>query len=202
MRITLKQLKAFGACKDGIVWFKQQKNKEAKHILRQCLKDNQFKYANWYVSRLFTKPQAVQYSIFNAERCISNYEQEYPNDNRPRKAIEAAKAWLLNPTEENRSAESAARSAAESAAGSAAWSAESAAWSAAWSAESAAWSAAESAAWSAARSAESAAWSAARSAESAARSAAESAAGSAAESAAGSAAWSAAIEEAIRILGL
>ncbi len=110
----------------------------------------------------WTKKDSVALSIFSAELCIGIYEKQYPNDDRPRKAIEAAKKWLKNPTKENESA-------AESAAWSAAWSAarsaaESAAWSAAWSAARSAESAARSAAWSAA-------WSAARSAESAARSA-------------------------------
>jgi len=137
------------------------------------------------------KVNSVSIAIFSAELYIENYEKQYPNDNRPRLAIEAAKNWLDNPTKENQeSAESAARSAesaawsaarlaAWSAARSAARSAESAAWSAAWSARSSAESAARSAAWSAASAARSAAWSAARSAESAALSA-ESAAWSAA----------------------
>ena len=107
----------------------------------------------------WTQKDSVALSIFAAELVIENYEKIYPDDDRPRKAIEAAKAWLNDPSEKNRSAARSARPAARSAA-------ESAARSAAWSA---AWSAAESAAWSAARSA-------ARSAESAARSAAESAA--------------------------
>ena len=102
----------------------------------------------------WTKKDSVALSIYAAELVIDIYEKQYPNDDRPRKAIEAAKAVLKNDTEANKSA---ARSAAESAR-SAAESAESAARSA-WSAESAARSAAWSA-WSAARSAESAAWSA------------------------------------------
>ena len=102
-------------------------------------------------------------AIFCAEYSLKNYEVEYPNDKRPREAIDAAKNYLKNPSKENLDKLNAARSAAESAAESAAWSAaESAARSAAWSA---AWSATESAAWSAARSATwSAAWSAAGSA--------------------------------------
>ena len=133
----------------------------------------------------WTKKDSVALAIFAAELCIKEFEKACPKDDRPRKAIEAARAVLENDTAKNRSA---ARSAAESAAESARSAAKSAAWSAKFAAESAAKSAAESAAWSAA---ESAAWSAARSA---ARSAAESAAWSAAESArsaAKSAAWSA-----------
>ena len=108
----------------------------------------------------WTKKDSVALAIFAAELVIDNFEKEYPEDKRPREAIEAAKKWLKNPVAKNESA---------------AWSAaENAAWSAAWSA----WSAARSAAESAARSAGNAAWSArnaARSAGSAVGSAAESA---------------------------
>ncbi len=131
----------------------------------------------------WTKKDSVAFSIYAAELVLDNYEKEYPDDKRPREAIEAAKKVLFKDTAKNRSAARfaawSARSAAWSAAGSAAWSAEFAAWSAelaAWSAELAAWSAAGSAA-------RSAAWSAARSAAWSARSAAWSAAGSAARSA-------------------
>jgi len=129
------------------------------------------------------KTDSVAMAIYSAELCIDNFEKEYPNHKRPRKAIEAAKAWLNDPCDKTQSAaRSAAESAAVSAARSAAVSAESAE-SAAESAASAA-SAARSAARSAAVSAESAE-SAAASAESAAESAARSAAS--AESAAVSA---------------
>jgi len=77
------------------------------------------------------KKDSIALAIFSAELCLSNFETEYPEDKRPRLAIEAAKKYLDNPTEENRSA---------------AWSAAEAARSAAWSAWSAAWSAARSAA--------------------------------------------------------
>ena len=104
----------------------------------------------------WTKKDSVALSIYAAELVIDNFEKEFPNDKRPREAIEAAKKVLEKDTKKNRDA---AWSAAESAARSA-WSAESAAESA-WSAESAARSAARSAAWSAARSAaRAAAWSA------------------------------------------
>jgi len=101
------------------------------------------------------KTDSVAMAIYSAELCIDNFEKEYPNHKRPRKAIEAAKAWLNDPCDKTQSAArsaavSAARSAAVSAAGSAAVSAARSA------AVSAARSAAESAARSAARSAASA----------------------------------------------
>jgi hypothetical protein len=97
----------------------------------------------------WTKKDSVDLAIFSAELCLKKFEKLYPDDKRPREAIEAARAVLLHDTAKNRSA-------AESAAWSARSAARSAAWSAAWSARSAAWSAR-----SAARSARSAAWSAA-----------------------------------------
>ena len=90
----------------------------------------------------WTKKDSVLLSIYAAELCIDNFEKEYPEDKRPREAIEAAKKFLKYPTAAKRfAARSAAGSAAESAAASARSAAESAAESAVWSA----WSAAESA---------------------------------------------------------
>src|SRR3990167_2200991 len=83
------------------------------------------------------KKNSVALSIFAAELCLENFLKVFPDDKRPREAIEAAKKWLENPNAEN---ESAARSAARSVARSVesarlAWSARSveSAWSA-WSA--------------------------------------------------------------------
>ncbi len=41
---------------------------------------------------------SVAMAIYAAERVIEYYEKEYPNDTRPRQAIDAAKSWLVNPT--------------------------------------------------------------------------------------------------------
>lgn len=119
----------------------------------------------------WAKKDSVALAIYSAGLVLKNFEDEYPDDKRPRGAIQAARRWLRDPTYENRPA---AEYAAESA------------WSAAWSAVEPAGSASaaefgepvESTAWSAVWSA-SAAASTARSARFAARSAAESAARSA-----------------------
>jgi len=110
----------------------------------------------------WTKKDSIALAIFSAELVIDNFEKEYPNDDRPRKAIEAAKKVLKRDTDINRSAAGLAAESAVWSAGLAARSAGSAARSAAGSAaESAAESAAWSAAWSAGSAARSAAWSAA-----------------------------------------
>lgn len=141
----------------------------------------------------WTKKDSILFAIFAARLVLKNFEKEFPCDDRPRKAIEAAEAYAKNPTKKNREAAKAAESAAESAA----WAAESvaeSAWAEAWatakSAAEAAW-AARSTAKSATRStAWAAAWAATRSAAWATESATEAAwatAGAAARSAAESA---------------
>jgi hypothetical protein len=110
----------------------------------------------------WTKVDSVSLAVYAAESVIGIFEKKHPDDKRPRQAIEAAKAWLKDPSEENRNAAGAA-------------------WAAAW----AAWDAARAAG------AAGAAWAAAWAAWDAARAAAR-AAGAAAGDAAGDAAWAAA----------
>ena len=91
----------------------------------------------------WTKRDSLKLAIFSAELVLGNFEKDYPEDKRPREAIEAAKKVLFKDTKKNRSvaelaagsawsvaevaAELAAELAAKSAARSAAWSARSAA---------------------------------------------------------------------------
>jgi hypothetical protein len=50
------------------------------------------------------KEDSVAMAIFSAELVIDIFEKKYPNDDRPRKAIEAAKKWLKDPTDKNSAA--------------------------------------------------------------------------------------------------
>ena len=186
MKITKQFIDKWEPCKEAVDWFYDQDERDSVAVAKKLIKEGHPKWANWLVARLLDRKGRIRYAVYAAKQVLANFEKEYPDDKRPREAINAALRVLKNDTKENRQAaesaakyaESAARSAAESAAwyaASAAWSAaESAAWYAASAAESAARSAAESAAWYA-MSAESAAWYA-MSAESAAWYAAESAA--------------------------
>jgi len=67
-------------------------------------------------NRTCTKPQAVEYACLCAEGVLHLFEQDHPQDDRPRKAIEAARRWLAEPTEANRQAADAAADAASAAA--------------------------------------------------------------------------------------
>jgi hypothetical protein len=60
----------------------------------------------WALTRdhfLDTQDKAVRFAVFCAEQSLKYYEAKYQDD-RPRKAIEAAKSWLENPTQENKNA--------------------------------------------------------------------------------------------------
>jgi hypothetical protein len=130
MKITKEWLIEWSACVGGIKWFEAQKETQGKKLAIALMVDKKLQWTNWLLVRLMTHKQQIKYTIYAAELVIKNYEDKYPEDKRPREAIEAAKAYMERPTEENKSA----------------------AWSAAWSAASAE-SAARSAAWSAAASA-------------------------------------------------
>jgi len=91
---------------------------------------------------------AVELAIAFSESVLSIFEKEYPNDHRSRKAIEAAKTWLMDPTDENSEkaraaadAAYAAANAAASAAANAAANAADAAYAAAYAARAAAYAA-------------------------------------------------------------
>ena len=149
MKITQKQLKDWLACTDGYKWacgILKDKPMEVKKFLK-ITADHRLDWANWVIVRVMTYDQSVSYAVFAAEQVIDIYEKKYPDDKRPREAIEAAKkciglkgdaAWAA------RAAGDAAR-----AAGDAAWAAGAAAWAAAgaaaWAAAGAAWAAAEAA---------------------------------------------------------
>ena len=53
-------------------------------------------------ARTCTKAQAVEYAVICAEDVLFIWEEAHPEDDRPRKAIEATRAWLAEPTEARR----------------------------------------------------------------------------------------------------
>ena len=164
MKITLEFLNKFNACSEGLDFVKEKDliGLEAVDFIKKLIEFDKLQWANWLITRVLDNIGRASYAVFAAEQVLSIFEKKYPDDDRPRKAIEATKAYIADPCKENRiAAQSAAWNAAEGAAWSAVWRA---AWSAAQSAEnaaqSAAWSAVCRAAWSAAQSAENAATSA------------------------------------------
>ena len=50
------------------------------------------------------KKDSFLFSIYAARLVLANFEKVFPDDDRPRKAIEAAEIYVKNPTKKNRSA--------------------------------------------------------------------------------------------------
>jgi len=70
---------------------------------------------------------SVKWAVAWAERCLHFFEEERPDDNRPRLAIEAAKQWIIDPTSNAaRVAATASDAAADAAASAAAYAADAA----------------------------------------------------------------------------
>ena len=115
MKITKESVKALDPCRDGYDWYLLDGTED---LLETLLKVNATRpdWARWLFTRLLTPKQNQRISIYSAEQVLSVFEAQFPNDKRPRLAIEAAKAVLLDDTETNRNAARAAACAATRAA--------------------------------------------------------------------------------------
>ena len=123
MKITQQQLKDWSACTDGYKWacgILKDKPMEVKKFLK-ITADHRLDWANWVIVRVMTYDQYVNYAVYAAEQVIDIYEKKYPDDKRPRLAIEAAKNCIgLKGTARAARAAGAAARAAGAAAGDAA----------------------------------------------------------------------------------
>ena len=83
-------------CYDDEQVFEYWPNGENRITLEDILKSRiPLKDKYWFVCRkLLTKEQNIKISIGVAEIVLNLYENKYPDDKRPRKAIEAAKVYL------------------------------------------------------------------------------------------------------------
>jgi hypothetical protein len=164
MKINIKLIKKLNACEEGIIWFKNKYGKKTtlEILAKDLVEEYKYNWLSWFITKNLNKDDNVRYAIFAAELVIHIFEEKYPNDDRPRKAIQAAKDYL-----ETKSAIAGDALAAGDAAGDAALAARDAAWAAGDAAGAAALAAgdaalaARDAAWAAGDAAGAAAWAAA-----------------------------------------
>ena len=98
MEVTNEWLKENRACEDGFEWALKRNYTDALLTVKALIKCEKVDWANWVIVRLMTRQQKSKYAVYAAELVIHIYEEKYPNDPRPRKAIEAAKN-LIKATE-------------------------------------------------------------------------------------------------------
>jgi hypothetical protein len=116
MKLTNDWFKKQSACADGYEWVLKRGYDDAKKTVEELIKIGKLDWANWTIARALDRKGKIRYAIFAAEQVIDIYEKKYPDDKRPRKAIEAAKKVLKDDTEGNRNAAYAAANAAANAA--------------------------------------------------------------------------------------
>ena len=107
--ITVNRLKKLGACSEAIEAFEDAKIKSINSVVllkKMYKKEEYLEWANWLVVRVMTRKQYLVYAIYAAKQVLDIFEKRFPDDNRPRKAIEAAEKVLKRDTKKNRSAAS------------------------------------------------------------------------------------------------
>jgi hypothetical protein len=107
LEITDSWITANKPCQEALAMW-DRKVKDPIKILKWLIKIKKYDWANWFIVRVMEYKDYVSYAVFAAEQVIDIYEKKYPNDKRPREAIEAAKKCIENPSEENKKAANAA----------------------------------------------------------------------------------------------
>ena len=126
MKISKSWLERRCACADGVKWYSgyaRTDTTDGLEVITALMAEDKFDWANWLIVRLMEKKQYVAYAVYSAEQVVDIFESKYPNDNRPRLAIEAAKAVLAGDSAATRAAARAAADAATRAADAAAYAA-------------------------------------------------------------------------------
>ena len=100
MDLSLSKLESMGACAPGIELYRQLGCPDTvESAVALAMQQDRFNYCNWLLTHLFTKEQNVKYAIYAAKSVLRIHGSKYPDDTRPRKAIEAAEEYLCNPTD-------------------------------------------------------------------------------------------------------
>ena len=92
--ITSEWLRDKRACAGGRRWFEAQTENDVAKITEKLIEADRLDWANWLLARVLTRRQRVQCAVFAAEQVLHLFEEQGPEDMRPRNAIEAAKKWL------------------------------------------------------------------------------------------------------------
>ena len=130
--ITDDWIKQNNPCEEAIKDWWDKKERDPIKILKLLIEDKKYDWANWFIVKVMEYKNYVSYAIFAAECVLDIYEKKYPDNKRPREAIEAARECVKNPTTKNKKAAAdAADAATHAAAYAAAYAADAAAYAAA-----------------------------------------------------------------------
>lgn len=118
MKITEKWLKKKKACFSSLNYVVKNNYMEMEidSFIRKLIKEKRLSDADWLITKSMNKKQNVLYAVFAAELVINIFEKKYPQDKRPRKAIETAKRYVKRPCKQTKNTAHAAAYAAHAAA--------------------------------------------------------------------------------------
>tara|TARA_R110000824_G_scaffold47353_2_gene134922 strand:+ start:2943 stop:3506 length:564 start_codon:yes stop_codon:yes gene_type:complete len=123
MTITKEKLIELNACKDGYKYWLECNESDLVKFMRRCIKDEKYNWAMWLFYRVVEPRTRTRSCIYSASLVLHIFEENYPDDNRPRDAIKAARRWVNSPIEKNRRSATTAAGAAYDAADAAAYTA-------------------------------------------------------------------------------
>jgi hypothetical protein len=108
-----QELSAMNPCSDGLAYAKSKPS--MKMAWDEC---EEPAWLLWYARRKFLieKETSVRIACFSAREVLPIFEERRPDDKRPRLAIEAAEAWLIDHSVNTRAAAASAAAASASAA--------------------------------------------------------------------------------------
>jgi hypothetical protein len=103
-KLTLGKLKELRACSEAVAVYKRRPFEDATEAIRALIdgyeeasdidEKTRLQWGNWLIARLLPRRDRVRYAVYAAGQVISIFEAEFPDDKRPKTAIEAAKKWL------------------------------------------------------------------------------------------------------------
>ncbi|MFA7486024.1 MAG: hypothetical protein WCZ89_08375 [Phycisphaerae bacterium] len=100
MLLTKQVLENYGACNEGMLWYISNDEPDSvEETIEKLLASDEcekFGWSNWLLSHVLPNDDKIRYAIFAAELVIDIFEKEFPEDKRPRNAIEAARVYLSN----------------------------------------------------------------------------------------------------------
>ncbi len=98
MELTKQVLENYGACYEGMLWYTSNGEPASVEETIEKLLDSdeceKFEWSNWLLSRVLPVDDKIRYAIFAAELVLDIFEKEFPEDKRPRNAIEATRVYL------------------------------------------------------------------------------------------------------------
>ena len=115
MKTPITHLSHLSACREAVDWVNSTNLDSLEDAWLKC---DRADWLLWYAGKKAgpvgseSRSKIVLIACECAELVLPIFEKEYPKDDRPRKAIEAARAYALKPTKELASAASNAASAA------------------------------------------------------------------------------------------